>query len=94
MWVLAAPNPAIVAVYNTMYVESGLVTEKNFIINSELLQHECYQVYSLELNMRLCFTSCSLCTRSFNLLCISSCKILFGICDGQLTYQTEYFGLH
>jgi hypothetical protein len=31
MWVLTAPNPAIVAVYNTMCVESGLVGEKNFL---------------------------------------------------------------
>jgi hypothetical protein len=31
MWVLAAPNPAIVAVYNTTYVENGLVREKNFL---------------------------------------------------------------
>jgi hypothetical protein len=40
MWVLTAPNPAIVAVYNTMCVESGLVGDKNFleitIISSEL----------------------------------------------------------
>jgi hypothetical protein len=31
MWVLTAPNPAFVAVYNTMCVESGLVGEKNFL---------------------------------------------------------------
>jgi hypothetical protein len=31
MWVLTAPNPAIVAVYNTMCVESGLIVEKNFL---------------------------------------------------------------
>jgi hypothetical protein len=31
MWVLTAPNPAIVAVYNAMCVESGLVGEKNFL---------------------------------------------------------------
>jgi hypothetical protein len=31
MWVFTAPNLAIVAVYNTMCVESGLVGEKNFL---------------------------------------------------------------
>jgi hypothetical protein len=40
MLVLTAPNPAIVAVYNTMCVESDLVGEENFlkiiVIYSEL----------------------------------------------------------
>jgi hypothetical protein len=31
MWVLTAPNSGIVAVYNTMCVESGLIREKNFL---------------------------------------------------------------
>jgi hypothetical protein len=57
MWVLTAPNPTIVAVYNTMCVESGLVGEKNFleiiVICSELFQHERYKVYPLGLIARL-----------------------------------------
>jgi hypothetical protein len=31
VWVLTAPNPAIVVVYNTMCVENSLVREKNFL---------------------------------------------------------------
>jgi hypothetical protein len=31
MWVLAAPNPTIVAVYNTTCVENGLVRGENFL---------------------------------------------------------------
>jgi hypothetical protein len=40
----------------------------------------------------MCCTSCSLCTRSFSLLCTPFCIILFGICNGQLLCQTEYLG--
>jgi hypothetical protein len=29
MWVLTAPNPAIVAVYSTTCMENGLIGEKN-----------------------------------------------------------------
>jgi hypothetical protein len=31
MWVLTAPNPSIVVIYNTTYVESGLTGERNFM---------------------------------------------------------------
>jgi hypothetical protein len=31
MWVLTAPNPAIVVVYSTVCVENGLMGEENFL---------------------------------------------------------------
>jgi hypothetical protein len=41
VWVLTAPNPAIVVVYNTTCVENGLVREENFleiiVMSNELL---------------------------------------------------------
>jgi hypothetical protein len=40
----------------------------------------------------MCYTSCSLYARSFNLLC-TSCTVLFGICNWRLTCRTERFGL-